>query len=404
MAEGASTVEVMVAGDVFPNIPDGAAAFRGLRALLGAADVAAGNCEGVYSDQPAPAPSHKHMMVAPTDRGSVLGAAGFHVLSCANNHMIDGGYTGLNDTLGVLAGQGILTMGAGENLAAALRPAVVDRDGTRVAFLGFCSVFPVGYEARPSRPGIAAVRVRTHYSDPDPNFWEPGIDPLITTEPFPDDLARYQETIAAAHEQADVVLVLNHWGYSSRLEVLQDYELMLARAGVDSGADAVLCCHHHSLRGIEFRDGKPIFYGLGTLVHHLSTLYPPSAGELDRRRRKFGAQAHIPDPQFPLFPFHPDARQTGIAVLDVTADGVAAAGLIPAMILADGSTEPLRPDDPRADQVAAYLQRITAERGFATVFTESERHGYLLLAAAPGGAGPAAVAGAEPVAARAGTA
>ena len=382
MADG--FVEVMVAGDVYPNVADGLASFRDLREILAAADVVAANCEGVYSDQPSPAPSHKHMMVSPAERGMMLGQAGFDVLSLANNHMIDGGYAGLRDTRKLLDGQGIRTMGAGDDLAAALRPAIVERRGVRVAFLGFCSVFPVGYEARPGRPGIAAVRVRTHYSDPDPNFWEPGIDPLISTEPFPGDLDRYQQAIAAAREQADVVLVLNHWGYSSRLEILQDYELRLAREAVDSGADAVLCCHHHSLRGIEFRSGKPIFYGLGTLVHHLSTLYPPGADELDRRRRAFGAQAHIPDPEFPLFPFHPDARQTGLAVLDVAGDGIVSVGFIPALIRQDGSTEPLRPGDQRGQDILGYLRRITAERGFTTAFRPADRHGYLLAVAEPG--------------------
>jgi hypothetical protein len=378
------TIEVLVAGDVYPNVPDGLASFRDLRELLGAADIVAGNCEGAYSGQPSPAPSHKHMMVSPAERGSMLAQVGFDVLSLANNHMIDGGYSGLADTRGLLNGQGIATMGAGENLAAALRPAIIERGGIRVAFLGFCSVFPVGYEARPGRPGIAAVRVRTHYDDPDPNFWEPGIDPVISTQPVPEDLARYTETIAAVRQQADVVLVLNHWGYSSRLEILQDYELQLARAAVDSGADAVFCCHHHSLRGIEFRNGKPIFYGLGTLIHHLTTLYPPSEAELSRRRRMFGGQAHIPDPAFPLFPFHPDARQTGLAVLDIGTDGIVSVGFVPALIRADGSTEPLRPGDQRAADVTAYLQRITADRGFSTVLTPSERHGYLLAVAGPG--------------------
>jgi poly-gamma-glutamate synthesis protein (capsule biosynthesis protein) len=390
------TIEVLVAGDVYPNVPDGLAAFRDLRELLAAGDIVAGNCEGAYSDQPNPAPSHKHMMVSPSERGSMLGEAGFDVLSLANNHMIDGGYAGLYHTRELLNGQGVATMGAGENLAAALRPAIIERNGVRVAFLGFCSVFPVGYEARPGRPGIAAVRVRTHYDDPDPNFWEPGIDPVITTQPFPEDLARYQQTIASVAEQADVVLVLNHWGYSSRLEILQDYELQLARAAIDSGADAVLCCHHHSLRGIEFRNGKPIFYGLGTLIHHLTTLYPPSQEELNRRRRKFGVQAHIPDPAFPLFPFHPDARQSGLAVLDVSTDGIVSVGFVPAVIHADGSTEPLRAGDKRGADICAYLQRITADRGFGTAWTEAERHGYLMAAATPGPespeSGPAAAA------------
>src|ERR1700733_8229307 len=119
---GAEVFDVVAeaAGDVYPNVADGLASFADLRELLSAADVVAGNCEGAYSDRPSPAPSHKHMMVSPTERGSMLGAAGFDVLSLANNHMIDGGYAGLEDTRELLASQGIATMGAGENLAAAL--------------------------------------------------------------------------------------------------------------------------------------------------------------------------------------------------------------------------------------------------------------------------------------------
>ena len=112
-----------------------------------------GNCEGVYSDRPAKAPSHKHFSGAPRARGDFLGAVGFDVMSCANNHMIDGGYAGLADTLELLRGQGIQTTGAGADIAEATRPAILERGGMRIAFLGFCSVYPVGYEAREQRPG-----------------------------------------------------------------------------------------------------------------------------------------------------------------------------------------------------------------------------------------------------------
>lgn len=371
-----SGVRLFGVGDVFPNVPDGRAAFRHLAPLLGSADVVVGNCEGVYSDHPAPAPSHKHMMVTATERASSLREAGFHVLSLGNNHMMDGGYAGLDDTRAVLKAQGILTTGAGENLAQALQPAVVERNGLRIAFLAFCSVFPVGYEAREGRPGISALRVRTLYHDPDRNFWEPGIDPLVITEPVPEDLERCRSAVRAAKAEADVVVALCHWGYSSRLESLQSYEVELAHDIVDHGADIVLCCHHHSLRGVEVYGGRPIFYGLGTLVHHLSTLYPPSAEELARRRARFGEKAHVPTSDFPLFPFHPDARMTGIATFDLAPGGSIAAGFIPAEILADGSTEPLRPDDGRGTRVLDYLARITAESGFATEFSSGESDGY----------------------------
>ena len=121
--------------------------------------------------------------------------------------------------------------------------------GLRIAFLGFCTVFPVGYEARTARPGLAPLRVRTFYADPDPNFWEPGIEPVITTVPVQEDLDRFRSYDRQRAGQADYLVVACHWGYSSWVEVLQGYELELARDAVDHGADAVVCHHHHSLRG-----------------------------------------------------------------------------------------------------------------------------------------------------------
>jgi poly-gamma-glutamate synthesis protein (capsule biosynthesis protein) len=307
-------------------------------------------------------------------------------MTCANNHMIDGGYQGLADTLELLRGQGIATTGAGEDIAEATQPAILERNGIRVAFLGFCTVYPVGYEAREARPGLAPLRVRTYYGDPDPNFWEPGIDPVIETVPFADDLERYRETIAAARREADFVIVAPHWGYSSWMEVLQDYELELARDAVEHGADAVMCCHHHSLRGIELYRGRPIFYGLGTLIHHFTSIRV-SASDRAARQARFGDRSSFAgDEEFPLFPFRVDARKSGVAVLELGADGTIEAGFVPAQIMADGSTEPLRAGDPRASDVADYVERLSGQSGFSTRFERSELEGgWMLLRAAPGG-------------------
>lgn len=374
-----STVSIFAVGDVFPDVPDGRAAFRALEPLFATADIVFGNCEGVYSDAPEPAPTHKHFMCARQERGSMLGAVGFDVMTLANNHMIDGGYAGLRDTSELLQSQGIAVTGAGENLEAATRPAIVERHGRRIGFLGFCTVHPVGYEARASRPGLASLRVRTHYADPDPNFWEPGIDPVISTLPDPGDLERCRAAIARARELVDYLVVAHHWGYSSWMEVLQDYELELARDAVDHGADVVVCHHTHSLRGIEVYQGKPIFYGLGALMHHFSD-HKPSTQAMAERLALWGDIASMaPGEDLPLWPFRTDTQMTSIATLDLARDGSVRAGLIPAMMLADGSTEPLAPGDPRAAKVAEYLERITRRVGFDTSYTRDERSGFMLV-------------------------
>jgi poly-gamma-glutamate synthesis protein (capsule biosynthesis protein) len=371
------TVSVLAVGDVFPDVPDGRAALAPLGPLFAGADIVFGNCEGVYSDRPAPAPSHKAFCWAPRERGDMLGEAGFDAMTLANNHIVDGGHVGLADTMELLRAQGIALTGAGANLAEAVRPAIVERHGLRVAFLGFCSVYPKGYEARPARPGLAPLRVRTHYSDPDENFWEPGIDPVITTQAYPEDLRRYREAIAAARAAADVVIVANHWGWSSLVEVLQDYELELARDAVEHGADAVVCHHHHSLRGIERHRGRPIFYGLGTLMHHFRSI-EVSQEQMTARQERFGPRSSwVVGEELPLFPFRADARRSAVATLDVGPDGGVEAGLIPAMIMADGSTEPLAPGDRRAAEVAGYVERLS--EGFGTRFARGERSGWMHL-------------------------
>lgn len=377
-------MSILAVGDVFPDVPDGREAFRPLEPLFHAADVVFGNCEGVYSDRPARSPSHKHFMGAPRERGAMLGEVGIDVMTCANNHMVDGGYVGLEDTLELLREQGIAVTGAGADIDEATRPAIVERNGLRIAFLGFCSVYPVGYEARADRPGIAPLRVRTSYANPDPNFWEPGIDPVIATAALPEDLERYRAVIADARGHADFLVVACHWGYSSWVEELQDYELELARDAVEHGADAVVCHHHHSLRGIEVYRGKPIFYGLGALVHHFESFETTAATRAAREARFGDRSSMVADEALPLFPFRAAARRTGVATLDVAADGSALAGFVPAMILEDGSTDPLRPDDPRATEVVDYVERLSRQSGFETRFARSERDGWMFLSVKEG--------------------
>jgi hypothetical protein len=68
-------------------------------------------------------------------------------------------------------------------------------------------------------------------------------------------------------------------------------------------------------------------------------------------------------------------------VLDLGAGGAIDAGLIPARMLEDGSTEPLRPVDPEAAEIADYVERITEQSGFETRFERTERDGWMLLRA-----------------------
>ena len=91
---------------------------------------------------------------------------------------------------------------------------------------------------------------------------------------------------------------------------------------------------------------QPIFYGLGALIHHFNSIKITGADRAAREARFGERSSFAAADEFPLFPFRVDARKTGVAVLWLGAGGSIEAGFVPAHMLPDGSTEPLRSDGP----------------------------------------------------------
>jgi hypothetical protein len=57
-----------------------------------------------------------------------------------------------------LEAMGIAVCGAGKDIGEARKPAIVECKGTRVAFVGYLPVGPLGYEAEKDKPGVAPLR------------------------------------------------------------------------------------------------------------------------------------------------------------------------------------------------------------------------------------------------------
>jgi poly-gamma-glutamate synthesis protein (capsule biosynthesis protein) len=178
---------------------------------------------------------------------AALSAGGVDVVSLANNHVMDYGSVGLDDTLATLDDEGIRHFGAGVTLAGAREPAIVEVRGVRIAFLGYLFLgdeHPEPYEifATDDQPGAAG-----HH----------------------DDVARLksmiEEDIESAKAHADHVIPFFHWGREGQAEVLP-YQVALAHAAIDAGASAVLGSHPHNLQGIEVYNGAPVIYSLGNFV------------------------------------------------------------------------------------------------------------------------------------------
>ena len=161
---------------------------------------------------------------------------GVDLVTLANNHVFDYGEDAFHDTLDTLREYGVDYAGAGRNAEEAQSPMYYLVDGRKIAF-------------------ISATRAEKYILTPEATEDSPGVFRCY-------DTARLLEVIARAKEESDYVILLVHWGRegSNDLEKVQEETAPLY---LEAGADLIVGAHAHRLQGIEFIDGKAVFYNLG---------------------------------------------------------------------------------------------------------------------------------------------
>jgi poly-gamma-glutamate synthesis protein (capsule biosynthesis protein) len=228
---------LLLTGDMnFQGVTDPARPFARVTDALRAADVVFGNLECCFFERAGHDPGEREGFYAPP---SAVGALAHHdAVGCANN--VTYGEDAVMASLARLDEQGVAHTGAGENLAAARIPAIVERDGQRYGFLQRTSIYwPKNQEATKSRPGVAILKAHTAYrprmDELAPN--RPGVAPEIITWTDPDSLRDYKTEIIALAANTDFAVASHHWGPGA--EILS-YQREIAHAAIDSGAGAVM--------------------------------------------------------------------------------------------------------------------------------------------------------------------
>lgn len=362
-----AALRIMMVGDLVLDERQAERFFDDARPLLKTADVLIGHVEVPHTtrgkesvgDVPAPASDPANL--------AALKGAGFHLASLAGNHVHDRGAEGIADTIATLKSYGIASTGAGANLMEARKPALFEAKGHRVALLSYNCVGPKQGWAGPSQAGCAYVRIISHYEMEAAN---PGGPPEAFSFPTPDTLEAMQADIEGARRAADIVIVSLHKGLVHQPAKLAMYERPVARAAIDAGADIVFGHHAHILKGVEVWRGKPIFHGLGNFVTVTRALNiegndsPARRAWAIKRREVFGFE---PLPDYPLYPFHPEARNAMIAVCDVDAAGRVSPGFVPCWMQPSAAPQPLN-RDAKGEEVARYVEDISRRAGLTTQF------------------------------------
>jgi poly-gamma-glutamate synthesis protein (capsule biosynthesis protein) len=177
---------LVAVGDCASNRDDPPSMFRYCRDAMRAGDIVFGQMENPMTDKGIPQfVSHKPHRLPPSNITAYTEAGGgFSVMSFAANAAHDYGAEGLLDTIHHLNSHNIAVIGAGKNIEAARKPAILERKGTKVGFLGYLSITSLGSVAEENVAGSAPLRATHFYQQVDP---QPGTPPLIITKLFPED-------------------------------------------------------------------------------------------------------------------------------------------------------------------------------------------------------------------------
>ncbi len=256
---------VFFVGDTAPKRPDMDSIFEKTNDYLHSCDLLFGQLEAVVTDKGAPACQCRLPLRIYPSAGPCLKKAGFDVMSNAGNHVMDWGFEGFYDTMRIMKESGVDIVGAGNNLAEARQPIIRTLDdGTKIGFLGYCSILPQDYWALVDRPGANPMRGIT--AAPCVEHDQPGTPVRIFSWPHIDDLNNMIEDIHKLRPQVDILVVSQHWGIHFTPAVIADYQRIVGHYALDEGADVVIGHHTHILKGIEVYKGKPIFYSLANFA------------------------------------------------------------------------------------------------------------------------------------------
>jgi len=213
--------------------------FAETKNLLREADITFGNLEMALSRHCRKLPK-KYVFNADPEYGSILRNAGFDVLSLANNHSLDCGDSGLEQTTTALTRFGIRSVGAPTPKEDGITHEIFVVKGIRIAFVAFSVIDPLPAAGE----NIRSPRLK------------------------PDDV---RSEVAAARKVAEIVIASFHWG-TENSSLVNPVQFELEKAATDSGADVILGHHPHVLQGVRMarspRDRRLVLtaFSLGNFV------------------------------------------------------------------------------------------------------------------------------------------
>jgi len=189
--------------------------FSGLSDLFGSDDMTLVNFEGTLTEE-TKKKEKKFNFKGPAEYTDILTLGSVEAVTVANNHTLDYGNQGRDDTIANLEAAGITVSGNGTL-------GVFEKNGVKVGMTGYC--FPYKDGKKDISKDVKALR----------------------------DMG------------CQIVIASFHWGSEYR-EDFTGEQRSIGRAAIKAGADIVVGHHPHIVQGIEAYEDSYILYSVGNLV------------------------------------------------------------------------------------------------------------------------------------------
>ena len=171
------------------------------------------------------------------------GANDVVVASQANNHALDYGEAGLNESIRNLKEAGIYVIGAGMNSAEASQPVVIESGDRKIIILNYMDA-----------DNFAEYR----------GVMDPATANSSGYSAYDSELAERQIQEARENGSSIIIAYLHYGNEYSRSP--NDNQVKISHELINDGADIVIGSHAHVTQGVEMYNGKPIFYNLGNFI------------------------------------------------------------------------------------------------------------------------------------------
>lgn len=228
--EGPQTVTFLAVGDIslsrgiayaIQKSGDPLLPFRGVEELLRSTDFNFGNLETPFSKSDAFTATETLVFNAPKTNIAGLKEYNFAVLNLANNHALDQGLDGVTTTTKLLNDNGLLHMGTGKTLDEAWAPAIIEKNGIKIGFIG-ASYSSINDGGQTLNNYVARI----------------------------EDTQRLTSQVSLLKSRVDFIVVTMHAGteYTPKANLAQ---IDFAHAAIDAGADMVIGAHPHWVQNKE---------------------------------------------------------------------------------------------------------------------------------------------------------